>query len=111
MELPSRSNEHSIYEARSIIEKNTSRHFSITEVAQQVGLDEVKLKSGFKQVFGIGIFQFMLQAKMQKAWTLILETNRPVKEIAMLTGYTSNQNFVTAFKKYFNATPDSLRVK
>ena len=99
----------SIYEARSIIEKNTSKHYSITEVAQQVGLNEVKLKSGFKQVFGTGLFQFMLQAKMQKAWTLILETNKPVKEIAMLTGYTSKQNFVTAFKKYFNATPGSLR--
>ena len=101
----------SIYEARSIIEKNTSRHFSITEVARQVGLNEVKLKSGFKQVFGTGIFQFMLQAKMQKAWTLILETDKPVKEIAMLTGYTSKQNFLTAFKKYFNATPGSLRKK
>ncbi len=101
----------SIYEARNIIVKNTSRHFSITEVAQQVGLNEVKLKSGFKQVFGTGLFQFMLQAKMQKAWTLILETDKPVKEIAMLTGYTSKQNFVTAFKKYFNATPGSLRKK
>ena len=101
----------SIYEARSIIVKNTSRHYSITEVAQQVGLNEVKLKSGFKQVFGTGIFQFMLQAKMQKAWTLILETDKPVKEIAVLTGYTSKQNFVTAFKRYFNATPGSLRKK
>lgn len=101
----------SIYEARSLIVKNTSRHFSINEVAQQVGLNEVKLKSGFKQVFGTGIFQFMLQAKMQKAWTLILETNKPIKEIARLTGYTSMQNFVTAFKKYFNATPGSLRKK
>ena len=99
----------SIYEARSIIVKNTSRHFSINEVAQQVGLNEVKLKSGFKQVFGTGIFQFMLQAKMQKAWTLILETDKPIKEIARITGYTSMQNFVTAFKKYFNATPGSLR--
>ena len=99
----------SIYEARSIIVKNTSRHFSITDVAEQVGLNEVKLKNGFKQVFGTGLFQFMLQAKMQKAWTLILETDKPIKEIAMLTGYTSKQNFVTAFKKYFNATPGSLR--
>ena len=99
----------SIYEARSIIEKNPSRHFSINEVAQQVGLNDAKLKSGFKQLFGTGIFQFMLQAKMQKAWTLILETNKPLKEIARLTGYTSMQNFVTAFKKYFNATPGSLR--
>ncbi len=101
----------SLYEARSIIQKNTSRNFTITEIAQQVGLNEIKLRSGFKQAFGTRIFQFMLQAKMQKAFTMILETDIPVKEIARLTGYTSVQNFVTAFKKYFDDTPGSLRKK
>ena len=101
----------SLYEARSIIQKNTSRHFTITEVAKKVSLSEAKLKNGFKQVFGTEIFQFMLQAKMQKAWVLVLETDKPLKEIAALTGYTSKQNFATAFKKYFNATPGSLRKK
>jgi AraC-like DNA-binding protein len=101
----------SIYEARSIIQKNTNRHFTITEIARQVGLNEQKLKNGFKQVFGTEIFQFMLQAKMQKAWVLVLETEKPLKEIAGLVGYTSMQNFLTAFKKYFNDTPGSLRKK
>lgn len=98
-----------LYEARSIIQKNISQHFTIGEVAQQVGLNEAKLKSGFKQVFGTGIFQFMLQVKMYKAWVMVLETDKPVKEIASETGYTSKQNFLTAFKKHFNATPGSLR--
>ncbi|HEV8285068.1 MAG TPA: AraC family transcriptional regulator [Chitinophagaceae bacterium] len=101
----------SLYEARSIIQKNVAQHFTITEIAKQVGLNETKLRNGFKQIFGTGIFQFMLQAKMQKAWTLVLETNMPVKNIASETGYTSKQNFLTAFKKYFNATPGSLRKK
>ena len=100
-----------LYEARSIIEKNTNRHFSIAEIAREVGLNEAKLKSGFKQVFRVGLFQFMLQAKMQKAWVWVLETDKPVKEIARLTGYRSMQNFVTAFRKYFNTTPGALRKK
>ena len=101
----------SLYEARSIIQKNIGRNFTITEIAQQVGLNEIRLRNGFKQTFGTGVFQFMVAAKMQKAFTMILETDKPVKEIAKLTGYTSMQNFVTAFKKYFNATPGSLRKK
>ena len=101
----------SLYEARSIIQKNPDRNFTITEVAQQVGLNASKLRTGFKQAFGTGVFQFMVAAKMQKAFTMILETDKPVKEIAMLTGYTSVQNFVTAFKNYFEATPGSLRKK
>jgi len=100
-----------LYEARSIILKNPGKHFTIGEIAQQVGLNEARLKSGFKQVFGTGLFQYMLEAKMQKAFQWVVDTDKPVKEIARLTGYTSLQNFLTAFKKYFKTTPGALRKK
>lgn len=98
-----------IHEAKSIIEKNTANHITSRKIAQQVGMNEFKLKNFFKQVFGIGMFEFMIQVRMQKARVLLLETDKPIKEIATLTGYTSIQNFQTAFKKYFNCTPASLR--
>ncbi len=98
-----------IHEAKSIIEKNTASHITSRKIAQQVGMNEFKLKNFFKQVFGIGMFEFMIQVRMQKARVLLLETDKPIKEIATLTGYTSIQNFQTAFKKYFNCTPASLR--
>ena len=99
----------SIHEAKSIIEKNTAQHITSRKIAQQVGMNEFKLKNFFKQVFGVGMFEFMVQVRMQKARVLLLETDKPIKEIATLTGYTSIQNFQTAFRKYFNCTPASLR--
>lgn len=99
----------SLYAIKNTIERNTNEHFTIGQLARGEGLTELKLKNGFKEFFGITIFQFLLQARMQKAWLLVLQTDKPVKEIARLTGYTTKQNFVTAFKKYFNATPGSLR--
>ncbi|MEI9809095.1 MAG: helix-turn-helix domain-containing protein [Bacteroidota bacterium] len=46
---------------------------------------------------------------MQAARSLLLETDKPLKEIASLTGYSTKQSFMNAFKKYFNDTPGSFR--
>jgi AraC family transcriptional regulator, transcriptional activator of the genes for pyochelin and ferripyochelin receptors len=104
-----RGDKAAIHEARNIIEAGIGKHITIGKISQQVGMNEFRLKNAFKQVFGIGMFEYMLQARMQRARLLLLETDKPIKEIAMLAGYTSIQNFQTAFKKYFNATPASLR--
>jgi AraC family transcriptional regulator, transcriptional activator of the genes for pyochelin and ferripyochelin receptors len=104
-----RHDREAIHEAKSIIEKNTSQHITSRKIAQEVGMNEFKLKNFFKQVFGMGMFEFMVQVRMQKARVLLLDTDKPIKEIATLTGYTSMQNFQTAFRKYFNCTPASLR--
>ena len=100
-----------IFKAREIIANDLTKHFTIKEISQQVHLNEFKLKSGFKQTFGTGIFEYLLQARMDKARKLLMETNKPIKEIAALTGFDYLTNFITSFRKYFGRTPGDLRRK
>jgi AraC-like DNA-binding protein len=100
-----------VFNARSIILKDLRQHYTIQEISQQVCLNEFKLKAGFKQQFDTGIFECLVQARMQKARKLLLETDKPIKEIASLTGYDYLTSFITAFRKYFDYTPGSLRRK
>ena len=74
-----------------------------------MGMNEFKLKAGFKQVFGISMFDYLIKKRMQEARSLLLETDKPIKEIASLTGYSTKQSFLNAFKKYFHDTPGSFR--
>ncbi len=97
--------------ARDIILTDLSQHFTIREISQQVRLNEFKLKAGFKALFGTGIFEYLLQARMQKARRLLTETDKPIKEIASLSGHQRLTNFITAFRKYYGYTPGSLRRK
>jgi len=100
-----------VVNARNIILSDLKKHFTIPEISQQVQLNEFKLKAGFKQQFGTGIFEFLIQARMEKARKLLIETDKPIKEIASLTGYDHLTNFITAFGRYFEVTPGSLRRK
>jgi len=104
-----KTNFDSIQESRHIIDTRYDAHITLSDIARQVGLNEFKLKSGFRRLFGIGMFEYLLQTRMQKARTLLLETRLPIKEVARRTGYTSKQSFQNAFKKYFDETPGSFR--
>lgn len=99
-----------IHEARSILERSIDKKPpSIKSLCRQVALNEFKLKTGFRKYFNSGIFEWLLEQKMQQAKNLILNTNKPVKEIASLIGYPRTTNFITAFRRQFGFTPGSLR--
>ncbi len=100
-----------VLDARELILNDITKHFTIKEISQRVQLNEFKLKSGFKEVFGMGLFEFLLQARMEKARQLLIETDKPMKEIAALTGFEFLTNFIAAFRKYFGYTPGELRRK
>jgi AraC-like DNA-binding protein len=98
-----------IHESKHILDNAIDQHITIAAVARQTGMNEFKLKAGFKQVFGISMFDYVIKKRMQAARNLLLETDKPLKEIASLTGYSTKQSFMNAFKKYFHDTPGSFR--
>lgn len=99
-----------IHEARSILEKYIDKKPpSIRSLSKQVALNEFKLKSGFRKYFHSGIFEWLMELKMQHAKQLILNSNKPIKEIASLVGYPRTTNFITAFRRQFGVTPGALR--
>lgn len=100
-----------IYLARDIIEKDLTKHFTIEELAREVGTNERKLKIGFRQEFGVGPYEMLSKKRIQAATALLQGTNLPVKEIARRTGYRHPSSFVEAFRKRFLVSPARWRRK
>jgi len=99
----------SIQAARDMIRKNIRYHFVIREIAQKVGMNEFKLKNGFRELFGNGVYEYLRSERMQEARQLLGESGRSIKEIASLTGYRSVNSFIKAFKKMYGVTPGDFR--
>ncbi|MBX2920902.1 MAG: helix-turn-helix transcriptional regulator [Chitinophagaceae bacterium] len=101
-----------IHEARKILKEHiSSKPPSIRKLAKLVALNEYKLKKGFHQYFHTSIGQWMQEEKLQYSRELLLNTNKPIKEISHLVGYPLTTNFITAFRKHFGVTPGDLRRK
>jgi AraC family transcriptional activator of pyochelin receptor len=95
--------------AEKMIMSDITQHHSIPAIARKVHLNEFRLKYVFKHLFKTGIFEYLLYARMQEAKRLLTHTDKPIKEIASLTGYQRLTSFITAFRKHFGYTPGSVR--
>lgn len=98
-----------IYQARRFILDDLKMHHSIDELSRKVGLNDFKIKEGFRQLFGKGPFALLKDARMELAYELMLHTHRPEKDIMTDAGYTSLTAFVKAFRSVYGIPPGHLR--
>ena len=98
-----------IYQAKEILLKNLDDPPSLPDLARQVGINENKLKRGFRQVFGTTVFGYLQAYRMERAKQLLAERLMSVAGVARAVGYTSQSRFGDAFKRHFGITPKSYQ--
>jgi len=98
-----------VLEARDILLRDLRKTHTIAELSRAVGINTFKLKIGFREVFNTGVFECLQDNRLEHARELIVQTDKPLKEIGMMCGYPRITNFITAFRKKFGYTPGSLR--
>lgn len=94
-----------IYEARDYLAQHFIAPPTIPQLARMVGINQTKLKAGFKQVLGLTIYQYILERRMTVASELLRARDHNVTEIAYRVGYEYPTNFTYAFKKRFGCLP------
>lgn len=82
---------------------------SLKELTIEFGINEFKLKHGFKQLYGMPIFRFLREERLKKATLLLQNTDIPLKKIAEMTGFKSFPHFSKAFKIRFGYCPSDLK--
>lgn len=98
-----------LHEARRLVISDFENPLSILQLSRKIGINDFKLKKGFKYLFGATVFNYMNSVRMEKAKQLLLETATPVEDIAMMCGFEFPTNFKKAFKRHFGYTPAYLR--
>ncbi|MBM7582056.1 AraC-like DNA-binding protein [Caldicoprobacter guelmensis] len=91
------------------IERNYKKDIGIQEVASFVGLSYSHVRKVFKSRIGENIVEFINKLRIEEAKKLLLNTELPVREIALIVGYNSDQTFARIFKKVEGVTPGEYR--
>ncbi|MGQ8867135.1 helix-turn-helix transcriptional regulator [Myroides sp. TSA_177.3] len=99
----------SIHFAAHIIQSNISHPLTIEEISKKVGINQTKLKLGFKQLYGTTIFGYLQELRMNQAQKYLLNTADSIEEISIKCGYINTSNFSNAFKKHFGYAPSRCR--
>jgi AraC-like DNA-binding protein len=98
-----------LYEVKGILLADFEEKLTLTQISRKIGLNEYKLKKGFKYLFGSTVFGYRHAIRMEKARQIILETKLPFADIAYMTGFEHPENFQKAFKKFFGYSAAKLR--
>ncbi len=98
-----------LFQAKEIIINNISKPPSLSELSKLIGLNNNKLKRNFKELFGIPVFKFLQEERLNKAYELLRDNNMTIQETAWFVGYESLSSFSNAFQKKFGARPNEIK--
>lgn len=107
----SEKDKNKLFQAKEIVTHNYSQPPSITQLSKMVELNSNKLKKNFKELFGIPVFKYIQEERLNKAYELLQNTDKTVQEAAWEVGYESLSSFSNAFFKKFGTRPNDVRQK
>lgn len=96
-----------LHQAKALIEANIKSPCSLIELARKTGLNDFKLKKGFKTLFGNTVFGYLADIRMETAYQL-LQQGQSVHDVAENIGYKNAHHFTAAFKKKYHLLPSNI---
>ena len=91
-----------------ILENIEEPLLSLNALSRKFGTNQFKLKSGFRQFFNTSVYPFYTEERLKRAHLMITQRDIPLKEIALLTGFSTYPNFSKSFKKKYGYNPTDL---
>ncbi len=82
---------------------------SVAMIARLTGLSVRRLEMLFAREFGIGPGRYFRQLRLQEARRMVLDTRRPLQDVAIRCGFNSQAAFSRAFSGHFGRSPSCLR--
>ncbi|MBQ8894281.1 MAG: helix-turn-helix transcriptional regulator [Clostridia bacterium] len=91
-----------------VMKENLSLNLTVEELGQRCGLSASSMKKLFRHFNSMGIHEYYLHLKMNRAVQL-LEEGKTVTETAELLGFSNQSYFSTVFKREMKEVPARFR--
>lgn len=105
----SRSDIDKLYYVRELVSNNLQNPYSLRELSRLAGINEFKLKKGFKEIFSTTVFSHLYDERMELSQKLLIEQDFSIADIAQQVGYKNPTHFTAAFKRKFNELPKDVK--
>lgn len=92
------------------IEANLSDKLELDIVAAALHYSKFHLHRIFTKVVGLTIHDYAKRRQLTEAAKLLIFSKKPIIEIALISGYESQQAFTDIFKAMYKTTPAEFRV-
>ncbi len=98
-----------IQQAAQFICQNYMEPLTSADVARAVGFSPNYLSRKFRAATGIGLHEYMVFVRLQRAAQELLSTSDSITTIALRCGFSDSNYFKDSFKKKYGVTPRNYR--
>jgi AraC-like DNA-binding protein len=83
---------------------------TISSISRAIGINDFKLKRGFRELLGTTVFHYIREQRLFKAQQLLSIGQMNVTEVSLAVGYQNPSRFAAVFKNKFGITPSQYRI-
>ncbi len=95
--------------AVNYLTQNYHKKIKISELATYIGVNRSYLTNSFKQAMKVSPQEFLVNLRMEKALTLLKQTEQPINVVSAQVGYDDPLAFSKIFKKKYGISPRQFR--
>lgn len=99
-----------VSQAIRYIENNLDNKLDLDTVATALHYSKYHLHRIFTKIVGLTIHEYVQRRQLTEAAKLLVFSKRPIIEIALISGYESQQAFTSIFKAMYKMTPADFRI-
>jgi YesN/AraC family two-component response regulator len=88
---------------------NFNKKHNLVDLSERFSLNQTYICDLFSKQYGSTLIVFVTNLRMKEASRLILETDTPLKEVAVFCGYSNYHQFAKVFKLHFGIAPSQFR--
>lgn len=94
---------------KEYVENNYIYDISMQEAAEEMGYSDAYFSKLFKQYFNQNFTAYLTEYRIKKAKELLCNTNKSIKDISRMVGYTDSNYFARIFKRIVGEIPSKYR--
>jgi AraC-like DNA-binding protein len=95
--------------AMDYVRQHFARIRQVKDVADHVGISPDYLRHVFKKTYGIGLKEFLVRTRIERAKSLIIHSRLALKTVAWNCGFRTDRYFSTCFKNMVGCSPGEFR--
>lgn len=94
---------------RRRIAQNPGAFVTLKQIAHAFKVKPKRLTMAFQNILGLSVAQYVRRERLQAAQRLLLQTSRPIRDIAEELGFSCSANFASAFRMSVGMSPSEYR--
>jgi AraC family transcriptional regulator len=107
--FPTKLSQSKLRRAVQYIEDNLHRELALSDIAAALAISPGHFSHAFRQTLGLPPHQYVVQRRIERAKSLLRESDVPISEVANRIGCSSAASFSVLFQRATGMTPRNYR--